>query len=45
MPVAWTRLWGEGRVFYLALGHDAPACRHETFRLLLQRGAAWAATG
>ena len=45
MPVAWTKSWGEGRVFYLALGHDAPACRHETFRLLLQRGASWAATG
>jgi type 1 glutamine amidotransferase len=45
MPVAWTKPWGEGRVFYLALGHDAPACRHEMFRLLLQRGAAWAATG
>jgi type 1 glutamine amidotransferase len=43
MPVAWTKPWGEGRVFYLALGHDAPACRHETVRLLLQRGAVWAA--
>jgi type 1 glutamine amidotransferase len=45
MPVAWTKPWGEGRVFYLALGHDAPACRQEMFRLLVQRGAAWAALG
>jgi uncharacterized protein len=45
MPVAWTKPWGQGRVFYLALGHDAPACRHEMFRLLLQRGAVWAGGG
>jgi type 1 glutamine amidotransferase len=44
-PVAWIKPWGSGRVFYLALGHDAPACRHEIFRLLLQRGAAWAGSG
>ena len=42
MPVAWTKSWGEGRVFYLALGHDAAACQHENFSLLLQRGAVWA---
>jgi len=45
MPVAWTKTWGKGRVFYLALGHDAAACRHEMFRLLLQRGCRWAAAG
>lgn len=45
MPVAWTKPWGDGRVFYLALGHDAPACQNEMFRLLLQRGTAWAGTG
>ncbi|MCS6860147.1 MAG: ThuA domain-containing protein [Abditibacteriales bacterium] len=44
MPVAWTKSWGKGRVFYLALGHDEPAARHEMFRLLLQRGALWAGT-
>lgn len=42
MPVAWTKPWGRGRVFYLALGHDPAACRQEMFRTLLQRGAAWA---
>ncbi len=45
MPVAWTKPWGAGRVFYLALGHDASACRHEMFRLLLQRGTVWAGGG
>ena len=44
MPVVWTKDWGEGRVFYLALGHDAAACRHEAFGPLLQRGALWAGT-
>ncbi|MBI2194155.1 MAG: ThuA domain-containing protein [Planctomycetes bacterium] len=44
MPVAWTKPWGNGRVFYLALGHDAPACKHEMFRELLVRGARWAGT-
>lgn len=44
MPVVWTKEWGKGRVFYLALGHDPDACRHEMFRLLLQRGAKWAGT-
>jgi hypothetical protein len=44
MPVAWAKSWGKGRVFYLALGHDAKACRHEKFAFLLQRGALWAGT-
>jgi type 1 glutamine amidotransferase len=42
-PVAWTKPWGEGRVCYLALGHNADACRHETFRVMLKRGCLWAA--
>jgi len=42
MPVVWTKSWGEGRVFYLALGHDAAACEHEQFKSLLVRGARWA---
>lgn len=42
-PVAWTRSWGKGRVFYLALGHDPAACSGEYFKLLLNRGARWAA--
>ena len=43
MPVVWTKNWGEGRVFYLALGHDAKACGQEIFGTLLLRGALWAA--
>ena len=44
MPVVWTKDWGEGRVFYLALGHDPAACRHGMFGTLLQRGSLWAGT-
>jgi type 1 glutamine amidotransferase len=44
MPVAWVKSWGDGRVFYSALGHD-PA-EYETFppaRELAIRGIRWAA--
>lgn len=44
MPVAWTKPWGIGRVFYLALGHDAASCKHEMFKELLVRGARWSGT-
>lgn len=45
MPVAWTKAWGKGRVYYLSLGHDLRACGTEPFATLLVRGARWAATG
>lgn len=44
VPVIWTKTWGEGRVYYLALGHDPAACQQEIFATLLTRGAAWAVT-
>jgi len=44
MPVAWTKPWGNGRVYWLALGHDGPACEHELFQKLLIEGARWAGT-
>ena len=43
IPVVWTKSWAEGRVFYLALGHDPEACRNENFKMLLERGTLWAA--
>ncbi len=43
MPVMWTKPWGKGKVFYLALGHDPKACEQEMFKKLLIRGAQWAA--
>jgi len=44
MPVAWVRMWGDGRVFYSALGH-APeefTTFPEASRLTVQ-GMLWAA--
>lgn len=43
MPVMWTKPWGKGRVFYLALGHDPKACEQDMFKKLLIRGGQWAA--
>ncbi|MHB9133780.1 MAG: ThuA domain-containing protein [Armatimonadota bacterium] len=41
-PVAWAKPWGQGKVFYLALGHNADACRNPFFQSIFTNGAAWA---
>lgn len=43
MPVVWTKTYGNGRVFYCALGHQAAVLRQETPRELMRRGFRWAA--
>ncbi len=44
MPtLAWTRSYGESRVFNLVLGHDDQAFSHEIFRTVLGRGILWSA--
>lgn len=43
MPVAWVTEYGDGRVFYLSLGHTEEALTHPTVRTLLSRGARWTA--
>lgn len=46
MPVAWTKYWGRGRVFYCSLGHHVDvfdACPEA--QLLMERGMLWAADG
>jgi type 1 glutamine amidotransferase len=43
MPVAWTRQWGKGRVFYSSLGHTPDEFDVPEARELLRRGIAWAA--
>lgn len=43
MPVAWTRRWGEGRVFYCSLGHEVRELEIPQVRTLLRRGLRWAA--
>jgi len=42
-PLAWTRAYGEGRVFVTVLGHDVRARENAAFRTLLRQGVAWAA--
>jgi uncharacterized protein len=43
IPVAWTRQWGKGRVFYSSLGHAPEELDVPEARELLRRGMAWAA--
>jgi hypothetical protein len=33
MPVAWTKSWGKGRVFYLSLGHNPDSAKMRILRL------------
>jgi len=43
VPVAWTRRWGRGRVFYTSLGHDAEVFTQPPVLELCIRGLTWAA--
>jgi type 1 glutamine amidotransferase len=46
MPVAWTKFWGNGRVFYTSLGHhDDVFEKSPTAEVLMERGLLWAAEG
>jgi type 1 glutamine amidotransferase len=43
MPVVWTKMWGEGKVFYNSLGHQADIVKSEPCLTLMRRGFNWAA--
>lgn len=43
MPVAWTRQWGLGRVYYNSLGHQANVVESGPAYEMLRRGMIWAA--
>ena len=43
MPVAFTKLWGRGRVYYNALGHQVNVIDHGPAREMIKRGMLWAA--
>jgi type 1 glutamine amidotransferase len=41
-PLAWTRSYGSGRVFYTALGHEEAVWRDPRFQALLRNAVLWA---
>jgi hypothetical protein len=41
-PLAWTRSYGGGRVFYTALGHEEGVWRDSRFQQMLRNAALWA---
>ncbi len=46
MPVAWTKFWGNGRVFYTSLGHhDDVFDRSPNAQIIMERGMVWAGEG
>jgi len=46
MPVAWTKFWGNGRVFYTSLGHhDDVFDNSPNAGIMMERGLVWAAEG
>lgn len=45
MPVAWTKRWGLGRVYYNSLGHHADIMEMDTPKEMMRRGFLWAAEG
>jgi uncharacterized protein len=42
MPQVWTKLYGKGRVFYNALGHQRSVLEAEVPKELMRRGFLWA---
>lgn len=45
MPVAWTKRWGHGRVYYNSLGHHADIFDIPAALEMMRRGFLWAAEG
>lgn len=45
MPVAWTKRWGTGRVYYNSLGHHADIVDMPPVKEMMRRGLLWAADG
>lgn len=46
MPVAWTKYWGNGRVFYTSLGHHDDVFDHSpNAAIIMERGMLWAGEG
>jgi type 1 glutamine amidotransferase len=45
MPVAWTKRWGVGRVYYNSLGHQANIVDQAEVKEMIRRGFLWCAEG
>jgi len=45
MPVAWTKRWGVGRVYYNSLGHQANIVDMPIVKEMYRRGFLWCAEG
>ncbi len=45
MPIAWTKRWGQGRVYYNSLGHHADIVEMKQVSEMMRRGFLWAAEG
>lgn len=45
MPVAWTKRWGAGRVYYNSLGHHADIVDIPVVTEMMRRGFLWCADG
>lgn len=43
MPQVWKRVWGQGRIFYSALGHVAKDFDVPEAKTIMERGLLWAA--
>jgi type 1 glutamine amidotransferase len=43
MPIAWTKPWGDGRVFYSSLGHQPDIVEQPPALALMRQGFVWAA--
>lgn len=43
MPIVWTKTWGQGRVYYNSLGHQANIVAMPQTLELMRRGFLWAA--
>ena len=43
MPIAWTKRWGNGNVFYCSLGHQPAIVEQSPVLQLIRQGMVWAA--
>ena len=44
-PLAWTRAFGQGRVFYTALGHEEAVWRDPRYQQMLANAIGWVMGG